>query len=351
MRRSRSTWNASRSLASSPASSSRRHWHISSRSGFGHGMCQNSAVRTLRPAPAQIQRRHREVIVLQEYRRIGCRHFAIDRRGKPRVHLLVRGPVLGPELRPDVDEMAERPQALRSRIRRSRRRTRPAESTGGAGRRTGCREAPVSCRRSSTVSRSAVPAPCAIHVPPRSRISASSATATPPVAVAHVMRPSLVEVVQIRLAVRDDEQRPRRVRIDFAGAHQARAEERGSDQLVDGDQRHEQHLHLRAPCRKLRRDRRRETQRDARLRDQAGPDVLAARSLTLATSQPDAHADPDQPDARQRRDPSAATPAAASVSSRSDVPDRDEEDDEERQRARSGWRPSARRPARRPRSR
>ena len=36
----------------------------------------------VRAPPAQIQRRHREVIVLEKHRRIGGRHFRVDRRGK-----------------------------------------------------------------------------------------------------------------------------------------------------------------------------------------------------------------------------------------------------------------------------
>ena len=43
-RRSRSSWKASRSLASSPVRISCRHGQMRRRSGYGHGMCQNSAV-------------------------------------------------------------------------------------------------------------------------------------------------------------------------------------------------------------------------------------------------------------------------------------------------------------------
>ena len=70
----------------------------------------------------------------------------------------------------------------RWRIRRSRRRTSAPRSTAAAGRRTAARAARAPCRRHRPRSGRRSPAPWAIQMPPRSRISASSATATPPVA-------------------------------------------------------------------------------------------------------------------------------------------------------------------------
>jgi hypothetical protein len=58
---------------------------------------------------AQICRGHREVVVLQEHWRIDRRHFLVDRSGKYRIHILICGPVFGPELGPHIDEMTQRP--------------------------------------------------------------------------------------------------------------------------------------------------------------------------------------------------------------------------------------------------
>ena len=76
------------------------------------------------------------------------------------------------------------------------------------------------------------------------------------------------------------------MRIDFTCAHEPGAEQRGPHQLVDRDQGHEQHLHLRTPGRKFRRDCRGEPERDAGLRYQTHPDVFAGRIPDAREVQP-----------------------------------------------------------------
>ena len=87
----------------------------------------------------------------------------------------------------------------------------------------------------------------AIYTPPRSRISASSATATPPAAAVATMRPSACVTVQVGLTIGDDDQRPRRPGPVSPARQEPIAEQQRPDQLVDGDQRDDEGLHGGAP--------------------------------------------------------------------------------------------------------
>jgi hypothetical protein len=84
-----------------------------------------------------------------------------------------------------------------------------------------------------------------------------------------------VVIVQVGLAVRDDDQRSRRARLDLAHLGQAHAKDWRSDEFVDRNDGDEQHLQLPAPRREFGRDDRGEPKRDAGLRNQAGPCVGA----------------------------------------------------------------------------
>ena len=204
-----------------------------------------------RPPLAQPRRDQREMVVLDEDRRVVVRQFLVDRRSEPVVDGLVRGPVLAAKLRAHIDQMAQRPQTLRWQTRRNTRRTAPDRATADEADRTDCRAARAPCRPASTTARSAAPSPYAIHTPSRSRIRASSATATPPASLATVIAPSAVVVVQIRLAIRHHDQRTPHVGVDLSGTRQSASEQQRTDQLVDRDQRDEQRLHPAAPGRKL----------------------------------------------------------------------------------------------------
>ena len=99
-----------------------------------------------RTPPAQIQRRHREVIVLEKYRRVGRRHFACrSPRQSARSHACTRS-----SRRSGTSAVHRRDgraaTSPRSQILRSRRRTHRRESTTAEGRRTDCRAARVPCR-------------------------------------------------------------------------------------------------------------------------------------------------------------------------------------------------------------
>ena len=62
---------------------------------------------------------------------------------------------------------------------------------------------------------------------------------------------ALVLTVQVRLAIRDDDQRPPRRRVEVAAAGQPVAKEQRPDQLVDRDERDEQRLDARSPVGEL----------------------------------------------------------------------------------------------------
>ena len=114
---------------------------------------------------------------------------------------------------------------------------------------------------------------------------------------------------------------------------QAGAEDRRPDQFVDGDEGHEQHLHLSAPGRELGREHRRQPQRDARLRDQPRPRVRARARIHGRVAQPDGQSDANQPDAECDQTGRRRAPIVASASKLQRGADRDEEDDEHRKRA------------------
>jgi hypothetical protein len=104
--------------------------------------------------------------------------------------------------------------------------------------------------------------------------------------------------VHVRLAVRHHDERPRRQRVQLAGAHQAAPEQQRARQLVDRNQRHQQHLQLRAPARELRRDDGGEAERDTGLRDEPRPRVAADARVDVRGAQPRLDADPDEDEAQ-----------------------------------------------------
>ena len=65
------------------------------------------------------------------------------------------------------------------------------------------------------------------------------------------------------------------MRVEVTAARESVPEEQRAEQLVNRDEGDQQHLDARSPVHELRRDECCEAERDAGLRDEAGPDVLA----------------------------------------------------------------------------
>ena len=214
-------------------------------------MCQKSAVRACRPPLAQARRDQREVIVLEEDRGVGRRHLlSIAAANRALTADTPPSPPAGTSAARRRDGTAA--TALRWRSRRSTRRTRPVESTAGAsayaGRSGGTRILSFASTTLAIGSARAVRDP---HAAPlaHQRIERHGHAAG--------RRRARDACRQRRSCAGTARGWTRRaaaagaLRVDFARSCQAGAEQRRSDELVDGDQGDEQHLHLRAPRREL----------------------------------------------------------------------------------------------------
>ena len=282
-------------------------------------------------ARPQRRRDQREVIVLDEDRRLGRRELLVDRRGEPDVDLLVRRPVLGAELRPDVHHVAERPQPFvgEPAVVRGERRLLEPQPPQRVGRSVGRHHHLV-----VRVDDLAIGVAGAVRDPDAAalahqRIERHGHAAGRRLAVIAAVA---VPGVQIRLAVRHDEQRPRGRGLEIARPREALAEEDRADELVNGDQRDEQRLQLRAPAGKFGGDDRGESERDAGLGDQPGPGVLPGGGIDAGARKPKRQPEPDG------RDPDRGDGKRQQADGRERVQpqrraDGDEEDHQDRRRA------------------
>ena len=132
-------------------------------------------------------RQQREVIVLHEHHRAVVADLLDHRVGEPAIDPHVLLPVRIVELRPRIGDVAQRPQARCSRSRSSSPALLPASARRAAACTTADRAARATRPRASAVSRSALPLPCAIHVPPQARITGSSAVTRPLAGRVHSM--------------------------------------------------------------------------------------------------------------------------------------------------------------------
>ena len=145
-------------------------------------------------------RGQREVVVLHEDDRVVGVDFLQGGLGELAVHGLVVRPVLRAEHRARVCDMAQRPQPLVGEAV-----VVPALFLLGQPHAT--EQVRVLARRhvdqvlASTVSRSAVPLPCATHTPEQARITGSSAVTSPEAGWCTTMLAVAVEVVDVRLAI------------------------------------------------------------------------------------------------------------------------------------------------------
>lgn len=213
---------------------------------------------------AKRRRDEREVIVLQEHRRIARVELLVDRRREPFVDLAVGRPLLAAEARAHVDDMAERPQPLvgKAAVVRGKRRLlepQPAQRIRGMFRRHQ--------HLVGIVDDQAIGGARPVRNPGAAALAHQRVERHGDAAGCRRPRDAAIVAadVQIRLAVRDDEQRTTGARLLLAGARQAAPEEHRSDQLVDRDERDEQRLQLRSPTGKFRGDNRGQADGDARL--------------------------------------------------------------------------------------
>ena len=202
----------------------------------------------------------------------------VNRRGESRVDVLVRCPVFAAELRPDVDDVAERPQTFvgKAAVVGGERRLLEPQPAQRVGRILGRHQRP--CRPRRPPAGRPMPAPCAIQTPPRSRISASSATATPPVAALTVMRPSASWLCRYGSRFETTTSGRGACESSSPACDQPAAEQERADQFVDGDRRRPAATAADCPSpgnSAATTDAKPE--RDARLRDQSGPRILADR--------------------------------------------------------------------------
>ncbi len=271
------------------------------------------------------------MIVLDEDGRVGRAELGVHGGGEARVDVLVGCPVLGAELRPHVDDVTERPQPFvgepavvggerrllepepAQRVRRSVGRN--AHVIGGIDHERIRRTGPVRDPHAAPL--------------PHQRIErdgdAAGRGAGHNRAVARFG-------VQIGFAVGDHHERPWLVRVDLVRPRQPLSKRDRPDDLVDGDEAHEQQLHLRAPARKLRRHHRREPERDACLGDEAGPRVLADALVEPGERPADPEAGVDEPEPDHREGDRDVPDGGERVEPERGA-DRGEEDDEHRRRA------------------
>jgi hypothetical protein len=106
-------WKPIKSAPSIPSNSSRCHGQIPNDSGFGHGMCQNSATRASGRASFNKARKEREVIVLRHHHRLLEGLDLLQRRARELlVGAAVVQPVLGPERSDACARCGTGPQTL-----------------------------------------------------------------------------------------------------------------------------------------------------------------------------------------------------------------------------------------------
>jgi hypothetical protein len=158
----------------------------------------------VRPGALQQPRQEGEVVVLHEYERRAASRFLEDGRGEEVVHLLVRCPVGGVERRAVVDLVAERPQAAVGEpvvvaVLLLRREPDAAEGVGRVVRRH--------ADPAAGVGREPVGAAGAVRHPrpaagPHHRVEGGGQ----PAGGAHQLDRPVAEVVDVRLAVGDDDQ-------------------------------------------------------------------------------------------------------------------------------------------------
>ena len=267
---------------------------------------------------AQRRRHEGQVVVLDEDRGVRDPDFFADRRGETRVDVAIRGPVLGAKLRTHVNEMTERPEPLVGEPVVVRGEGRLLEPEPAQLVRRALRRHEHSVR---LVDDLAIGRPGAVRHPD-------------PVALAHQRvecdshatgrgrrhdAAALVLAMEIRLAIGDHDQRSPRRRREVTAAGQPIAEEQRTEQLVNRDERDEQRLDPRPPVHELRRHERGEAERDAGLRDEAGPDVVADGSVDSRGAHAQRH--PSLMNSSRSADNAMTmTPLSASTSSRSDVP-------------------------------
>ena len=156
----------------------------------------------------------------------GVRQLLIDRGREPGIDRLIRLPVFRSEFRPDIDQVAERPQPF---VRKSAvvggklvRRRATAAASWYAGVSGGTRTLSVGIDERAVGGAGAVRDPHAAalaHQRVERDRDAAGRRGTDDAAVA-------VVVVQVGLAVGHHDQRPRGARIDLAGMGQTGAEDR-----------------------------------------------------------------------------------------------------------------------------
>jgi hypothetical protein len=98
---------------------------------------------------------------------------------------------------------------------------------------------------------------------------------------------ALVEIMQVGLAIGDDQKGAWRMCVDFSRSNEAGAEQRRPDQLINRDERDEQHLYLAAPSRKLGGDGGGQSQGNAGLRDQSRPHVFTRPIRDVRRTKPE----------------------------------------------------------------
>ena len=270
------------------------------------------------PQRPQRRRHERQVIVLDEHRRVGRSDLGVNRRGEPRVDVLIGRPILAAKLRTDVDHVAQRPQALvgKAAVVRGERRLLEPQPAKHVRRTLGRHQHLVGRIDHEPVGRAG-----AVRDPHAASLAHQRVQRHGDAAGRRFHRQSghPLLAVEVRLAVRHDDERARRVRVELAGLRQPAAKQNRPDELVDRDRRHQQQLQLVAPPGKLGGDDRREPERNPGLRHQPGPRMLPIGSGSPDDVTPAATPSLMKP-SRTADNATALSPIAATASSRSEAP-------------------------------
>ncbi len=268
------------------------------------------------------------MIVLDEDRRLRRPEFLVDSRGEALIDFLIRGPVIGAELRPDVDDMAERPEAFIGEsavVRRERRflEPEPAKRIGGSIGRN--QHLVVRVHHTAIGGAGAMRNPHATPLTHERIKGHGHATGG-----GHHSGGSIgLRHVEIGLAIREDDERARDEGLACARAEQSAAEEQRSEQLMDRNQRHHQHLKVHTPLAELPCHHRSEAERNSGLRDKARPHVLPGVVVNGGSARAQRHARLDQPQPEPRHRERCQAKRAERVEAKRRA-DGDEEHDQHR---------------------